>query len=98
MRVQPPPLQLFRKNEMKIIKTETKSRSAVAGSNLAHIEATDTEITELVNALKIIEQFKYTARKACNTNDKNADWTEYHFEIHRREGVVIVDIKQGMAG
>ena len=85
---------------MKVKKTELKGRTVVSSSNLAHIEASEEEINELVASLKVIEKFKHAARKACKVNDSRrfADWTEYHFEIHRREGEVIVDIKQGMAG
>jgi hypothetical protein len=83
---------------MKILKTKKLFDGAVNGASEATFEATESEIDELINALKIVEKFKVSARKALKVKEKGADWTMYSFDIKKSNGMVGVKIEQGACG
>jgi Holliday junction resolvase len=83
---------------MKAINTRIIFDGAVKGSKESTIEATKDEIESLVNALKIVEKFKYEARNSLKVKETDADWTMYNFDILKSDGIVKIKIDNGACG
>ena len=81
---------------MKSIKTRKIYDGAVNAASESTIEATKSEIDELIQALKIVEKFKVLARESLKVKEKGADWTMYKFDV--KKNVVVVKIEQGACG
>jgi hypothetical protein len=83
---------------MKVIITRNIFDGAVHGADEATIKATVEEVEAFVQALKVIEKFKFKAREALKINEQHADWTTYKYDIKKSEGIVNVRIDTGACG
>lgn len=81
---------------MKAIGTKKWFDSAVRGSTEAIFEATKEETQQLFEALRVVEKWKLAARRALKHDEKDADWTTYHYFV--KSGMVHVQVDSGACG
>jgi hypothetical protein len=81
---------------MRVLETETVFCGPIGGEKSATIECSKEERARLIEALKIVENFKFQAREVLKHRErKDADWTEYSFDIKDN---VKVNIRYGACG
>lgn len=76
---------------MKIKNAYQQFNGPVSGTWLVYFEVTEEEREELKKALAIVDKYKKKANEAAKHKEKNADWTEHHFDVKKNEVKVVIE-------